>query len=136
MKLSTALNRENRGIVATILVVIILLPFGASLVGFVFLRGGDVPEVFLEAPDPQYEECVRETSYMRIHHMDFLKSVRDDVIRRGIVEEGITLSGCGECHTNRDRFCNRCHEAVTLNVDCFGCHYYPETASEREELGG
>lgn len=136
MKLSTALNRENRGIVATILVVIILIPFVASLVGFVLLRGGDVPGVFLELPDPQYEECVRETSYMRIYHMDLLKSVRDDVIRRGIVEEGITLSGCGECHTNRDSFCNRCHKAVTLNVDCFGCHYYPETASEREELGG
>lgn len=132
MKLSTALNRENRGRVATVLVVIILLPFAASLVGFVFSRGAQVPEVFLEAPDPQYQECVRETSYMRFHHMDFLKEVREDVIRHGVVEEGITLSGCGECHVNRDRFCNRCHEAVTLNVDCFGCHYYPETAAERD----
>ena len=23
--------------------------------------------------------------------------------------------------------CNRCHQAVSLQPDCFGCHYYPDT---------
>ena len=136
MKLSTALNRENRGIVATILVVILLIPFGASLVGFVFLRGPEVPEVFLELPDPQYQECVREASYMRFYHMDFLKEVREDVVRRGI-PGGVTLAGCGDCHQNRVEFCDKCHEAASVILDCFGCHFYPETHEERlREMGG
>ena len=38
----------------------------------------------------------------------------------------ITFHECTKCHTSRVRFCNRCHEAVNLYPDCFGCHYYPE----------
>jgi hypothetical protein len=134
MKLSTVLNRENRGVVATILVVLVLVPPAISIAGFAWNAGAT--EVFLEAPDPLHESCVRETSYMRFYHMDLLKEIREDVIRRGIRDEGITLGGCGDCHVNRAYFCNRCHEAVSLYPDCYGCHYYPELASEREEPGG
>jgi hypothetical protein len=37
----------------------------------------------------------------------------------------VCLSKCGECHKSRERFCDRCHNAVSLTPDCFGCHYYP-----------
>jgi hypothetical protein len=134
MKLSTALNRENRGVAATVLVIIILLPLGASLVGFVFRGGRDIPEVFLEKADPRWEACVRETEYMRFYHMDFLKEIREDVVRSG-VKGGVTLAGCGDCHRNRDQFCDRCHQAASVNLDCFGCHFYPETDAERISAG-
>ena len=46
------------------------------------------------------------------------------VVRYGIRGE-IGLKKCKECHTSRERFCTKCHEAVSLTPDCYGCHYYP-----------
>ena len=110
---------------------------GTALAGASTALGprGDEAQAFLEMP-AESDGCVREGEYMRFHHMDLLKEIREDVIRRGDRSEGITLSGCGDCHENRANFCNRCHDAVTLPLDCFGCHYYPDYASEREEVGG
>jgi len=130
MKLSTALNRENRGVAATILGIIILLPLGASIVGFAFGGRAEVPDVFLEKADPQWESCVQDAGYMRFYHMDFLNEIREDVVRKGI-KGGVTLAGCGDCHRNRVEFCDRCHEAASVILDCFGCHFYPETDAER-----
>jgi len=132
MKRSTVLTEKNRGMWATVFAVIILVPVALSLLGFVFSRGGDTPEVFLEASDPRWENCVRDAEYMRFRHMDLLKEVRSDVIRSGL-KGGITLAGCGDCHQNRDQFCDKCHEAASVSLDCWGCHYYL-TDSEREEL--
>jgi hypothetical protein len=132
MKRSTVLTEKNRIKWATVFSVLILLPIALSVVGFGFSRGQEV-EVFLEAPDSRWESCYRDTEYMRYHHMDLLRDVREDVVRYG-VRGGVTLAGCGDCHTNRDQFCDRCHEAASVSLDCFGCHFYPETASERELL--
>jgi hypothetical protein len=132
MKRSTVLTEKNRIKWATVFSVLILLPIALSVVGFGVSRGEEV-EVFLEAPDSRWESCYRDTEYMRYHHMDLLRDVREDVVRYG-VRGGVTLAGCGDCHTNRDQFCDRCHEAASVSLDCFGCHFYPETASERELL--
>ena len=130
MKLSTALNRENRGLVATVLGILILLPVGASIVGFAFQGRSEVPDVFLEKVDPKWTSCYRDAEYMRFYHMDFLKEVREEVVRGGI-PAGVTLAGCGDCHVNRDQFCDKCHAAASVFLDCFGCHFYPETEAER-----
>jgi hypothetical protein len=101
-----------------------LLPLGYSVVSSLFAREPAMPQGFLERPDPKYENCVRETTYMRFHHWELLREIRKEVVRYG--ERGdLGLSKCSECHTSRERFCNRCHEAVSLYPDCFGCHYYP-----------
>ena len=132
MKRSTVLTEKNRGTWATVFAMIIMVPVALSLLGFVFSRGGDPPEVFLEPSDLRWENCIRDAEYMRFRHMDLLKEVRSDVIRHGL-KGGITLAGCGDCHQNRDQFCDKCHEAASVSLDCWGCHYYL-TASEREEL--
>jgi hypothetical protein len=81
--------------------------------------------VFLERPDPKYDRCLKETRYMRYHHWELLRGIREDIVRYGQREEDIGLYRCRECHTSRERFCNRCHDAVSLTPDCFDCHYYP-----------
>ena len=131
MKRSTVLTEKNRGAWATGFAVIILLPVALSLLKPLWAAE---PVVFLEAPDARWENCVRDVEYMRFHHMDLLKEVRSDVIRKGL-KGGITLAGCGECHHNRDQFCDRCHEKASVALDCFGCHFYL-TESELEELEG
>lgn len=131
MKRSTVLTEKNRGTWATAFVVIILLPVVFSVLKPLWAAE---PEVFLEAPDARWENCIRDVEYMRFHHMDLLKDVRADVIRSGM-KGGITLAGCGDCHHNREQFCDRCHEKASVALDCFGCHYYL-TEAELEELEG
>lgn len=131
MKRSTVLTERNRGAWATAFAIVILLPVALSILRPLWAAE---PDVFLEPADPRWENCVRDVDYMRFHHMDLLKEVRSDVVRAGL-KGGITLKGCGECHHNRDLFCDRCHEKASVVLDCWGCHYYL-TRSEIEELEG
>jgi hypothetical protein len=110
--------------VVPVTALIILFPLGYTLVRSVLSRGEEPGRPFLEQPVGKQVQCVRETTYMRFHHMDLLKQLRNDAVRKGEREE-ITLNTCRECHPSRERFCNRCHDAVNLHPDCFRCHYYP-----------
>lgn len=107
-----------------VIVVIIFLPLGYSVVGSVIPKGADDTELFLERPDPKYDRCVKETEYMRYHHWELLRGIREEVVRYG-KRGDIVLDNCRNCHTSRERFCNECHNAVSLTPDCFECHYYP-----------
>ena len=105
-------------------VVIILAPLGYSLLSSLLVRAATPAPEFLEMPDARHEECVRETEYMRFHHWELLRQAREEVVRYG--ERGsVGLKRCSECHTSRERFCDRCHAATSLHPDCWGCHYYP-----------
>jgi hypothetical protein len=126
MPLKTTHNKLVSGyrIMTATAILIILIPLGYSIMSSVISPGGGNQDIFLEMPDPKYTECVKETEYMRYHHWELLRSIREEVVRYGIRGE-INLNRCKECHTSRDRFCNRCHNAVSLSPDCFDCHYYP-----------
>ena len=122
MKRSTILTEKNRSRWATIFAIVILLPVGLSALGLTSTHEHpEIPDLFLEKVDPQWENCIRDSTEMRFHHMDILIEIREKVIRRGIRDE-VTLAGCGSCHVNRDRFCDRCHAAASVVLDCFGCH--------------
>jgi hypothetical protein len=117
------ISGRGRILLALVLGVVVLSPFGYSVVSRV-AGSPDQPEPFLERPDSQYDSCVRETEYMRYHHWELLSEVREDVVRYGHRnDEG--LKDCRKCHTSREHFCDRCHEAASVWPDCFGCHYYP-----------
>ena len=120
--------RGNR-IAVAVMALVIVSPIGFSAVSSAISRG---PQPFLERPDQGQRACVKDTEYMRFHHMDYLKEIREEYVRYGI-REAKGLSSCKGCHTNRERFCDRCHQTVDLNIDCFGCHYYPATAAAARE---
>lgn len=118
---------RGRLVAAVIPIVIILIPLGYSLVSHVFAEDADGAAPFVEMPSNGSERCVRGLGkdYMRFHHMDLLKEIRIDAVRDGIRGE-VTFDHCWECHTSRTTFCDRCHDVVNLDPDCFDCHYYPE----------
>ena len=126
MNIENTLRKYKGRIAVVILVVVILLPIGYYAIGDTVSPTADL---FLQMPDPQYKECVKDTKYMRFHHMDLLKEIREEAVREGIRGD-ISLTDCRKCHEDRSRFCNRCHNIVNLNLDCFGCHNYPETPQE------
>jgi hypothetical protein len=117
-------------IAAMAAVVVILIPIGYSIVTNLF-AGPPQPRPFLEMPDEKYKECVRETEFMRHHHWELLRNIREEVVRYG-KRTDININRCRECHVSRETFCNRCHNSVNLYPDCFGCHYYPEPSEMAE----
>ena len=123
MKENTVLTGKARW--AVIVAVLILIPLGFSVVAQVSQNKTESSGDFLERPDPKYEDCIGDGAiYMRYHHWELLRGVREEVVRYGIRSD-IGLSKCSECHTKRERFCDQCHNAVSMTPDCFGCHYYP-----------
>jgi hypothetical protein len=129
MDVKRALNERLSAVVIVFTVAIVLLPIIYSVIGYVFARSVGKEPPFLEMPDAKYTECVRDTEYMRFHHWELLVAMRDESVRYG-KRNVVTFDDCRVCHQNRAGFCNQCHNAVNLDPDCWGCHYYPETPEE------
>ena len=117
-------RRQTRALVlVTASVGIILVPFILSIAGYVLGKETEASP-FLDDSVEGAEGCVEDTEYMRFHHMDMLRELRAKVVRDG-KRQDVTLNTCRECHPKRETFCNRCHDAASVSLDCFGCHYYP-----------
>lgn len=135
-------RRPDRRLLAIgIPALIILIPLVYSVGAWAVATAGPTDEPFLERPDARFEECVRDTEYMRFSHMTLLLETRDGIrvgergdiglsrLRPGTViptstVESASRAYCSDCHASRERFCNQCHTAVNLNLDCFSCHEY------------
>lgn len=80
------------------------------------------------------ESCVAPTPEMRRDHMKMIKHQRDVTVHEGIRKTDHSLSGCIDCHANKDdagkyipvneeeQFCDGCHDYVAVELDCFSCH--------------
>ncbi len=83
----------------------------------------------------EYEDCVRDTQYMRASHMVLLNEWRDDILRKSGERTGVTASGvrydrslqkgCMNCHNDKANFCDQCHNYTAVIPDCRGCHLEP-----------
>jgi len=81
------------------------------------------------------KECVRSADYMRPYHMDLLNEWREDVVRNGDrftegpdgrrIEKSLTNT-CLDCHSNKENFCDRCHNYMAVSPYCWGCHITPK----------
>jgi hypothetical protein len=106
--------------------VLILVPIVVSVVGYVFGQESPEAEPFLDVTRWEGTSCVADARWMRFHHWELLEEIRERVVREGR-RDGIKLSDCRRCHDNREQFCNQCHREANVVLDCFGCHYYPDT---------
>lgn len=106
------------------------------------LSAGPVPKP--ELPPGGEKQCVAPVSEMRAKHMKLLNEWRDDVLRNGN-RETITVDGkefskglqlaCMRCHSNKEKFCDSCHDYAAVKPDCWNCHLTPgEAASKKETL--
>lgn len=84
----------------------------------------------LELPKGE-TKCVESTEYMRHWHMDLLNTWRDEVVREGkriyVAEDGTRYEmsltrTCLDCHTSKEKFCDRCHNYVGEDPYCWDCH--------------
>jgi hypothetical protein len=84
---------------------------------------------------PGETQCVESASYMADNHMHLLDKWRQMVVRDGedtyIATDGkeydISLTGtCLQCHSNKEEFCDRCHDYAAVTPNCWDCHNVPE----------
>ncbi|MDI6655074.1 MAG: sulfate reduction electron transfer complex DsrMKJOP subunit DsrJ [Candidatus Hydrothermarchaeota archaeon] len=81
------------------------------------------------------KKCIEPTEFMRDEHMVLLNKWRDTVVRGGeriyVASDGeiydMSLTkGCMRCHSNKEEFCDECHNYVgVVNPYCWDCHTYP-----------
>ena len=125
----------DRGkIIAGIVILVIVVTFP-----FWYGKGKAVspPQLDLDTPaigQLADKRCVEDTAFMRANHMKLLATWRDDVVRDGkrfyratdgrVFEMGLTGS-CLKCHSNKDRFCDRCHDYAGVKPNCWNCHIVP-----------
>ncbi|MFC1977351.1 sulfate reduction electron transfer complex DsrMKJOP subunit DsrJ [Chloroflexota bacterium] len=90
-------------------------------------------------PEPEIvtkeKQCIEATLYMRDKHMDLLNDWMESVVRQGtrisVASDGqeysMSLTGtCMDCHSNKEEFCDQCHNYVGVKPKCWDCHIVPE----------
>jgi hypothetical protein len=114
---------------------VIFLALATSPFWYGSLTGSGSRAPTLELPPGGEKTCVEEASYMREHHVKLLTTWRDSVVREGAAtyrarsgkEYEISLTGtCLGCHSNKENFCDRCHNYLKVNPKCWDCHIVPE----------
>jgi cytochrome c1 len=127
-----------------VFVAIATFPFTFNMV---MGKGTRAPEPKTDTPAIQeYEkvngkkECVESKEFMRAEHMQLLNEWRDSVVRdynRGYISntshKRFTMSlqnGCMQCHSNKKKFCDECHNYMSVKPYCWDCHIAPV---EKEE---
>ena len=109
-----------------IFIVVVTLPFWFNLG-----KAAPAPELELTAKAKAAKTCVMATDYMKAEHMQLLDVWRHNVVRGAermfVNPEGklfnMSLSNtCLDCHSNKEKFCDRCHDYASVRPYCWDCH--------------
>ena len=83
------------------------------------------------APGLQGKTCVEPKAFMRSYHMDLLDDWRDEAVRDGerihVGHDGQAhdkslTNTCLKCHSNKEQFCDQCHNYLGVSPYCWDCH--------------
>ncbi len=128
----------NKGTIIPGLIIFVVLV--TSPVWYNKLDAGEPPKP--ELPPGGELKCVRPAAEMKDIHMSLLNEWRDDVLRdanRTTVEvdgkvyrKGLQMA-CMQCHTSKEKFCDTCHEYVSVKPYCWDCHLTPKVAASKKE---
>jgi len=109
---------------------------------FWYGKGRAVPSLQLKIDTPEIarlaeKKCLEPTAYMRASHMELIDSWREAVVREGqryyVTSSGknVTMSlsqSCLGCHSNKEQFCDTCHNYAAVKPNCWSCHNVPKEA--------
>jgi len=119
--------------------IIVGLIVGLGLLLFPFFynagKAAKAPEPVLTDKAKEAKQCVEAKAYMRTEHMKVLDEWRDDVVRQGQRYYQSTAGKsyykslqvtCMECHSNKSKFCDQCHNYMNVSPFCWDCHIAPK----------
>jgi hypothetical protein len=128
---------KNKGLIVTGLIiffVVVTTPFWWN-----FGSQAESPELELTDKAKAAEKCVESIDYIKTEHMQMLDEWRESVVREAkrtyINSEGrefdMSLTNtCLDCHSNKDKFCDRCHDYASVRPYCWDCHNIPDKEAE------
>ena len=116
----------------TIIVGLLILVVLATVpIWYPIVMGSPGPAPVVELP-ANATQCVEGKSFMTTQHMKLLNEWRDAVVREGektytskafgVTYDMSLTETCMGCHTDRDTFCNRCHDYADVHPYCWDCH--------------
>ncbi len=95
-----------------------------------------------ELPPGGEKACIAPAAEMRASHMVLLNEWRDNVLRDGD-RVGVTVDGkeyrkglqmaCMQCHSNKEKFCDSCHEYASVKPYCWDCHLTQSALATKKE---
>ena len=125
----------NKGTIIAGLALFVL--FVTFPIWFNGLDAGPLPKP--ELPPGGEKQCVAPAAEMRDKHMQLLNEWRDDVLRNAD-RVSVTVDGkeyrkglqmaCMQCHSNKEKFCDSCHEYAAVQPTCWDCHLTPAEAKK------
>ena len=99
------------------------------------LKAAKAPEPELTAKAKEAKECIEPTSFMRTQHMKILDRWRNEAVRdanrfyestSGMRFDKSLQNTCLDCHSNKSKFCDQCHNYMGVVPYCWDCHIEPE----------
>lgn len=99
------------------------------------LKAAKVPEPELSPKAKEAKECVEPKSYIRTEHMKLLDEWRNEAVRMadrsyksssGKVYDKSLQNTCMQCHDNKTKFCDQCHNYTGVSPFCWDCHIEPK----------
>jgi hypothetical protein len=98
-------------------------------------RAAKEPEPVLTEKAKQAKECVAPTPFMKSEHMKLLDEWRQTVVRdnewyyksaNGKTYYKSLRDTCMDCHSNKSKFCDQCHNYMAVAPYCWDCHIAPK----------
>ena len=123
----------NKGKIITGLVIFVVLFASPFLYGLV--KSEPPPEPELTAKAKEAKQCVEAKEFMVESHMQLLNEWRDEAVRNGnriyVATNGkeytVSLQNtCMDCHSNKSKFCDQCHNYAGVSPYCWECHIEPK----------
>jgi hypothetical protein len=119
--------------------IIVGLVIGLVLLLFPFFynagKAAKVPDPVLTDKAKEAKQCIEPKAFMKTEHMKMLDEWRDEVVRQG-QRYYKSASGksyykslqvtCMDCHSNKSKFCDQCHNYMDVAPFCWDCHIAPK----------
>lgn len=115
----------------------LIIGIGLFLSPFFYNAGkaAKAPDPELTAKAKEAKVCVAKKEYMRESHFNLLDEWRQTAVRDG--ERYYTAWDgkkyykslqvtCFDCHSNKTKFCDQCHNYLDVDPYCWDCHIVPE----------
>ena len=98
-------------------------------------KAAKAPERELTEKAKSAEDCIESKSFMATQHMKLLDQWRNEVVRdaerlytssTGKMFDKSLQNTCMDCHSNKSKFCDQCHNYMGVTPFCWDCHVEPK----------
>lgn len=98
-------------------------------------RAAKAPDPVLTDKAKQAKECIEPKAFMTTDHMKMLDEWRHEVVRDnsryykssgGKTYYKSLQTTCLDCHSNKTKFCDQCHNYMAVAPYCWDCHIAPK----------